>query len=34
MSDIPEPPDLEKAHMSTWFSLATHFEEHVVPSVV
>ena len=34
MSDISEPQDLEKAHISDWFTLANHFEEHVVPDVV
>ena len=34
MSDISEPQDLEKAHISDWFTLAKHFEEHVVLDVV
>ena len=33
ISDISERQDLEKAHISAWFTLAKHFEEHVVPDV-
>ena len=28
MSDISEPQDLEKAHVSAWFTLSKHFELH------
>ena len=34
MSDISEPQDLEKAHVSGWFTLTKLFDEHVVPHVV
>ena len=34
MSDISEPQDLEKAHISDWFTLAKYFEGHVVRDVV
>ena len=34
MSDISEPQDLEKAHLSAWFTLAKHFEDYLVPDVV
>ena len=30
MSDILEPQDLEKAHISALLTLDKHFEEHVV----
>ena len=31
MSDISEPQDLEKAHISPWFTLSWHSEEHAAP---
>ena len=34
MSDISEPQDLEKTHISALSTLAKHFEKHVVPGIV
>ena len=33
MSDISEPQDLEKAHISAWFTLAKYFEEVAIPDI-